>query len=294
MIFYSHKNTKNDKLERAFVKVRETIERESEAYEAFPSIKKSLFNTVSYRDAEDFSRSLITLGHSFGLCVDFAAEFAITEDMIAPNGTLSPDAERRVRNFVRKYHKKMDLLCEFALINGKRTSAVFEGVTLKLSTYDEKALFESERPLMHVSGVQSNYLGGKCFGDEEELRRGIGQLSRKIFDMKDENGDALEYKADTLILPSNRPELEEKVKRIAPEYQMSVITLPNWQTDKDSVMVMSSESSANLLGNVLVENEPLMVTDWYDKHTGNYIWQGRCRFGVGFCSYKHILLAEEQ
>ena len=112
--------------------------------------------------------------------------------------------------------------------------------------------------------------------------------------MKDKNGDPMEYPADTLIIPSNRLELEEKLKRIAPEHQMSVITLPNWQTDKDSVMVMSSKSNANLLGNVLVENEPLMITDWCDKHTGNYIWQGRCRLGVGFCNYKHILLAEEQ
>jgi hypothetical protein len=28
-----------------------------------------------------------------------------------------------------------------------------------------------------------------------------------------------------------------------------------------------------------------------DHHTGNYIWGGRCRFGVGFGTYKHILLA---
>jgi hypothetical protein len=36
---------------------------------------------------------------------------------------------------------------------------------------------------------------------------------------------------------------------------------------------------------------PLTVTNWVDNHTGNYVWNGRCRFGVGFGSYKHILLA---
>jgi hypothetical protein len=28
-----------------------------------------------------------------------------------------------------------------------------------------------------------------------------------------------------------------------------------------------------------------------DNHSGNYVWNGRCRFGVGFGSYKHIMLA---
>ena len=36
---------------------------------------------------------------------------------------------------------------------------------------------------------------------------------------------------------------------------------------------------------------PLTVTNWVDNHTGNYIWNGRCRFGVGFGTYKHIMLA---
>jgi hypothetical protein len=36
---------------------------------------------------------------------------------------------------------------------------------------------------------------------------------------------------------------------------------------------------------------PLTISNWVDHHTGNYVWGGRCRFGVGFGTYKHILLA---
>jgi hypothetical protein len=56
-------------------------------------------------------------------------------------------------------------------------------------------------------------------------------------------------------------------------------------------MIMSSEANKNLAGNMFFNRVPLTVTNWVDHHTGNYIWNGRCRFGVGFGNYKHIILA---
>jgi len=53
---------------------------------------------------------------------------------------------------------------------------------------------------------------------------------------------------------------------------------------------MSSEANKNLCGNMFFNRVPLTVTNWVDNHTGNYIWNGRCRFGIGFGSYKHIML----
>jgi hypothetical protein len=56
-------------------------------------------------------------------------------------------------------------------------------------------------------------------------------------------------------------------------------------------MIMSSEANKNRSGNMFVNRVPLSVSNWVDHHTGNYLWAGRCRFGVGFGSYKHILMA---
>ena len=56
-------------------------------------------------------------------------------------------------------------------------------------------------------------------------------------------------------------------------------------------MIMSSEANKNLSGNMFFNRVPLTVSNWVDNHTGNYIWNGRCRFGVGFGTYKHIMLA---
>ena len=71
----------------------------------------------------------------------------------------------------------------------------------------------------------------------------------------------------------------------------NIVVLPNWHSSRDAFMLMSSEANKNLCGNMFFNRVPLSVTNWVDHHTGNYIWNGRCRFGVGFGNYKHILLA---
>ena len=69
--------------------------------------------------------------------------------------------------------------------------------------------------------------------------------------------------------------------------------MPGWQTTDNRCMIMSSEANKNLGGNMFFNRVPLTVSNWVDNHTGNYIWGGRCRFGVGFGTYKHIMLAVE-
>jgi hypothetical protein len=124
--------------------------------------------------------------------------------------------------------------------------------------------------------------------------------------MKDENGDVLGYEADTLILPGNDPKAEIVARKVCGSEgtlgtanndinlnygKWNIVVLPNWRPYKSTVMVMSSEANKSLSGNMFFNRVPLTVSNWVDHHTGNYIWNGRCRFGVGFGTYKHILMA---
>jgi hypothetical protein len=124
--------------------------------------------------------------------------------------------------------------------------------------------------------------------------------------MKDECGEPLGYTADTIILPGNRPIAESIAKKVCGSYgsvsgngseiniqygNWNVVILPGWQAEDDRMMIMSSEANKNLAGNMFFNRIPLTVSNWQDHHTGNYHWCGRCRFGVGFGNYKHILLA---
>ena len=251
--------------------------------------------------------------------IQFMKEFIVTAEMVEDcNYGLAIDAKRRAENFTRAYYKTMNKICEAALMNAYEDSCDFAGATIDLCTADGLPLFSdchSWGGNSGISGEQSNYFWGNIFGTGEDDERklsttvfeeALAELSVKLRSMKDENGEALGYTADTLIIPGNKPKLEQIVKKVCGSDgalgngyndinlhygNWNIVILPNWQPDDDRIMVMSSEANKNLAGNMFFNRVPLTVTNWVDNHTGNYYWNGRCRFGVGFGSYKHILLA---
>ncbi len=251
--------------------------------------------------------------------IQFMKEFIITAEMMEDaNYGIAADAKHRAENFARAYYKTINKICEFALINGAAARATYAGASLNLTTGDDFPLFASD----HVwgkgtgtSGKQHNYFYGDIFGKTVDNKRvysaevfeeSLYKLITKLRNMLDENGEPLGYTADTLIIPGNNPKLESIVKKVCGSDgalgngyndinlhygNWNIIVLPSWQPTDMRVMVMSSEANKNLCGNMFFNRVPLTVTNWVDHHTGNYIWNGRCRFGVGFGTYKHILLA---
>ena len=250
--------------------------------------------------------------------IQFMKEFTITAQMMEDaNYGVAADARRRAENFTRAYYKTMHKICEYALSNGTQSEGVFAKAKLDLTAPDGLPLFASNHVYggKRVNGTQSNYFFGDIFksgtGDARVastavFEEALGELASKIRNMKDENGEILGYTADTIILPGNRPLAESIAKKVCGsegalgngyndinlQYgNWNIVVMPGWQTDDDRLLVMSSEANKNLSGNMFFNRVPLTVSNWVDNHTGNYIWNGRCRFGVGFGSYKHILLA---
>ena len=250
--------------------------------------------------------------------IQFMKEFTITAQMMEDaNYGVAADARRRAENFTRAYYKTMHKICEYALSHGTESEGVFAKAKLDLCTPDGKPLFSATHHYggTRKNGKQSNYFYGDIFKSGTGSARAfsaatfeesLGKLAAKIRNMKDENGDVLGYTADTIILPGNRPIAEAIAKKVCGSEgalgngyndinlhygNWNIVVMPNWQTTDDRLMVMSSEANKNLSGNMFFNRVPLTVSNWVDHHTGNYIWNGRCRFGVGFGTYKHILMA---
>ena len=241
--------------------------------------------------------------------IQFMKEFTITAKMMEDaNYGVAADARRRAENFTRAYYKTMHKICEYALANGTKSEGTFAKATLDLTAPDGLPLFSSSHKWGGTtqSGTQSNYFYGNIFTSAGAFEEALGALASKIRNMKDENGEVLGYTADTIILPGNRPVAERIVKKVCGsegalgngyndiniQYgNWNIVVMPDWQTTDDRVMIMSSEANRNLGGNMFFNRVPLTVSNWVDNHTGNYLWCGRCRFGVGFGTYKHILLA---
>ena len=248
--------------------------------------------------------------------IQFMKEFVITAEMMEDaNYGVASEAKRRAENFTRAYYKTMNKLCAEALINARDSHTPFAGTSIDLTTSDDLPLFSSTHSYGNDGNTQSNLFYGDIFGTGSDrvlstaaFEQALAELSIKLRNMKDENGEALGYTADTLILPGNRPMVEIIAKKVCGSVSglsngfndinlhfgnWNIVVLPTWNSDTDSCMIMSSEANKNLSGNMFFNRVPLTVSSWVDHHTGNYIWNGRCRFGIGFGSYKHILYATD-
>ena len=250
--------------------------------------------------------------------IQFMKEFTVTAEMMEDaNYGVAQDAKRKAENFTRAYYKTINKICEYALASGTSSTGSFAKARLDLTAPDGLPLFASEHKygIGDRAGKQANYFYGNIFSSGSEGTRrastdvfeeALGELAVKIRNMKDESGEILGYTADTIILPGNRPLAEAVAKKVCGSYgalgngyndinlqygNWNIVVMPDWQTSDDRVMIMSSEANKNLAGNMFFNRVPLTVSSWVDHHTGNYVWGGRCRFGVGFGNYKHILLA---
>ena len=258
------------------------------------------------------SDTIVETGTTFIEHLQFMKEFTITAEMMEDaNFGVASDAKRRVQNFVRSYYNTINKACTAALAHSTSTDVSFAGGYINARTPDGQPLFSAS----HIWGTddhggdQANYYYGN-FAKKDgsyslaKVEDNLYKLAGIIRNMKDENGDPTGYVADTIILPGNKPQLEQMIKKICGSENVvasanndinihygnwNVIVLPYWTPESDEMMVMSSEANKSLAGNLFFNRVPLTVSSWVDHHTGNYNWTGRCRFGIGFGSYKHIV-----
>lgn len=242
--------------------------------------------------------------------ITFMKEFSITKEMAddAKFG-MGTNMKNKPRKFVRAYYKTRTKIAAWALINGTKTSGVFNKATVDLTCQDGLSLFNNAHKYSteKMKGkTQSNYFYGDITSSADKLEEGLGVLANKLRNFKDENGENMGYVADIIVIPCNRPKLEAMVKKVVGSERTvgsnnndintqygnwTVVVLDGWETTDDRFMIMSSEANENLLGNMFYNRVPLDIQSDIDTHTRNFIWNGYCRFGVGFNSWKHIALA---
>lgn len=245
--------------------------------------------------------------------IQFMKEFTITAEMMEDaNFGVASDAKRRAENFTRAYYKTRHKICALALVNGTKKSFKWNTADVDTSTYDGLPLFHKAHKFQTKKMEGKTQANRFCVegmsADAATFEEVLGELAVKLRNMRDENGEICGYTADTIILPNNYSKLERLAKIVAGTERAAgsdkndiniqfgnwnIVVLTDWNPATPSIMVMSSEANKALAGNMFFNRVPLTVSNWIDKHTGNYIWNGRCRFGVGFGTYKHILMCEE-
>jgi hypothetical protein len=112
---------------------------------------------------------------------------------------------------------------------------------------------------------------------------------------------------DTLVIPANRPDLEEMSRQIIGadnevgtdrnniNTQMGrwkYIVNHRWiaQGNEQPYILLSSEMNRDLKGNLFFDRIPLETDNEKDIKTANRLWVGRGRFSCGFLNWRHVIM----
>lgn len=296
-IVFSKLSGKNDPAYGEFESlIKAIIENESNALEKKKSLLDILYNIerTSEKGIEN---------------IPYRKELTITKEMMDDaNGELGAEVESRAREFVRAYYKARTKLAAWALANGTSSEGEFDKTFVDLTVGDGLPLFHNAHKYDKEDKAltQSNFFydEGIC-KDTAALEKSLNTLANRMRNFKDEDGETMNYVPNVIILPCNRRNLEANIKKIIGSERTAgtdcnniihygnwtLVVLSGWETADDRFMLMSSEANKNLLGSMFYNRVDLDIRNCVDEHTRNFVWNGNCRFGIGFTTWKHILVA---
>ena len=227
------------------------------------------------------------------------------------NYKVTGDMKRQANAFTAQYYKTREHLGSAALSNGENAFMIFNKHKIPLLTCDGLALFHKAHlyggPKTGGQKTQSNFyyhaLGANDSINSGLLEELVQEGALKLRNMLDDNGMPLCYSANIIRIPGNRPAFERAIKKMVyTERQGSsdfndintqagyhLVVDPLWRTEQDVFDLQSSEANENLLGSMFYDRGGLKCNSGVDPDTFNYYMVGRCRMGVGFGTYKHIL-----
>ncbi|MBR2342986.1 MAG: hypothetical protein IKA64_01885 [Clostridia bacterium] len=244
------------------------------------------------------------------LHVPFMKMFTITKEMADDSVVgIASDITSKPKNMVRSYYRTRNQLAAAAVIHGNKKSHVFNKATIDLTTADELPLFSAQHRFVDEELFgdrrQSN-LFSSDFSTVEGLRRTLTRVSNRMRNFKDENGNNLGYAPNVILLPCNRPDLEENIKVVVGSEKAAgsssndisihygnwdLVVLDDWELSEhaeDELMFMSKEANKNLLGSMFFDRHTLDVMSFIDPGTRNNVWSAYCRMGIGFTTWKHM------
>lgn len=205
-------------------------------------------------------------------------------------------------NYVRAYKRSRAQYASDMLVTEGSTVA-FGGKILDKTTGDGKALFATDHPFVGKSGTQSNVYTN-AFGTNSVMLNTLANIGRNF---KNASGNVMGYTFDTIIIPSNVPDLEDTIRKIiksdltvgsnfndvnTQKGLWKLIVNHRWQVSGDykPYILMSSEANKELQSAMFYDRIPLTVKDWVDNKTANLEWMGRARMSAGFNTWGAFIM----
>lgn len=232
----------------------------------------------------------------------FMKKFVLTAEMAEDSAVDMMKA--KASNFVRSYKRSRAQYASNALTAQAATFTFGSKAGLDATTGDGKALFATDHPGKKDGVAAQSNVFTNAFGTTSAMLNRLANIGKNY---KNSSGITMGYTFDTIIIPSNTPELEDTIKKIIRTELMvgsdlndintqkglwKLVVDPFWQVadGKAPYILMSSQANKEMLGNLFFDRIPLTMKDDIDIDTHNYIWSGRARFSAGFSNWAHVIL----
>lgn len=247
--------------------------------------------------------------------VIYTKDVVLTRSMIDDaRAKMDPSIELKARSIPDSYFDTRELVAQNAFIKGESASWRFGKAKIDLTTYDGKALFATDHEygdpdVGHAYGTQSNLfyveLGTNYnAGNIAEL---LATGAAAIDQMKNANGVAQGFKADTIFVPSNlgTTRLRQMVQRatgseffpggpdndINPmnSHGWAICPLRFWDAAEDEIIIMSQEAKNRQMKSMFFNRVALDVDVYRENGTRNIHWNAYTRFSAVHVDYKHCI-----
>ena len=218
--------------------------------------------------------------------------------------------DRKSRQLPESYFSTREYLAQMAYIKGEQDKFMFEKAPIDLTTYDGLPLFSANHtygaPDGHAFDHQSNLFyivdSNPNAGTMAEI---LAQAAAEINQMKNANGEAQGFLADTLIMSSDKKHTRLNTmlrQATGSEYfpggpnndintqygQWNTLPLTHWESDAFEFMVMSSKAK-DQNKSLFFDRVDLDINVYTENGTRNVHWDAYARWGLGHVDYKHVV-----
>lgn len=226
-------------------------------------------------------------------------KFTITREMIKDAKLM--DMRKKPQAFIVSYYRTRERFGAAMLAGGTNASIQFGGMKFDTTAQDGLPLFSKA----HKSIVDAKYTQSNLFSNEFS-DDALGLVETSMQNFCDDNGNPLVIAPDTIVIANDAKLKKAVFAAIGADkdpntanngfnYQFgrwNVIINPyfNKVLGEKAWMLLDSDYNKAVTGNVWYEREPLEVTPWLDNNTGNSVWNGYARYGVGFNDWRQIAI----
>lgn len=258
--------------------------------------------------------------------ITFAKSISISKEMVDDNQIA--EMKSKAVNLVQAYKRTRAKLLSQALTTsvGSTTTMSFGGKSnIDIAGADNLALFNTAHTLKNspraaastlpAGAITSDVLPGvgvietqsnlfqNALGNNTTMLNRLANIMRNF---KDDGGEPLGIEADTIVVPGNRPAMEDLVKKIigsdgevGSNYNDINTQRGKWRlvvdylwtpASGDPYIIMSSQGNKELLGTRLYDRTILDVENEVKTESRNLVYNGFARIGVGFTNWRHVLM----